>query len=62
MTSKRNSILISLLLIGAAIIIKTLLKDSQTTMDTDLISFFAGILFGGGIATILSLFVKKKSV
>nr|WP_321451251.1 hypothetical protein [uncultured Carboxylicivirga sp.] len=56
------TIFISALLIIAAVIIELLLKDTQTTMDTDLIGFFAGILFGMGISMSLTLFVKKKNV
>nr|WP_319399215.1 hypothetical protein [uncultured Carboxylicivirga sp.] len=60
--TQKMTIFISALLIIAAVIIELLLKDTQTTMDTDLIGFFAGILFGMGIGMPLTLFVKKKNV
>ncbi len=58
--TKRTTIIISVLLIISAVIIEILLRDSTTKMDTELVGFFAGILFGSGIVLPLNLFMGKK--
>ncbi len=60
--TKKTTIIISILLIIAGIVIEILLKDSQTKMDTELVEFFAGILLGAGIALPLNLLTKKKNM
>lgn len=58
--SKKNTIIVSILLIISAVIIEVLLKDSKTKLDEDLVGFFAGILFGTGIGLPIQLFWGKK--
>ena len=58
--TKRNIIFISILLILAAVVIKILLKDSNTNLDKEWIGFFSGLLFGAGIVLPLSLILKKN--
>ena len=58
--TKRNTIIISVLLILAAVVINILLKDSNTNLDKEWIGFFTGLLFGTGIMLPLSIFLKKN--
>ena len=57
---KKTTIIVSILLIISAIVIEILLKDSATNLDTELVGFFAGILFGAGLVLPLQLFLGKK--
>lgn len=58
--SKRNTIIVSILLIAAAIIIQVLISDSKSTLNFELIEFFTGILFGAGLILVLQLVIKKR--
>ncbi|BDX38802.1 hypothetical protein CYCD_21570 [Tenuifilaceae bacterium CYCD] len=58
--TKKTTIIISLLLIIAAVIIEILLKESKTSLDIELLEFFAGILFGAGISLPIHLFFGKN--
>ncbi len=60
--TKKTTIIISILLIVAGIIIEILLKDSQIKLDTDLVGFLAGLLIGAGIVLPLNIFAKKKNI
>ena len=57
---KKTTIIVSILLIISAILIEILLKDSATNIDTELVGFFAGILFGAGLVLPIQLFLGKK--
>lgn len=60
--TKTRIIIVSLLLIGASIMIHFLLMDSNTKLDKDLFEFFSGILFGGGLTVLVSeIFRRKKT-
>jgi len=58
--SKRNTILVSILLIIAAILIEILLSGSNIKIDKEIASFFAGFSFGIGLIILISVFIKKK--
>jgi len=61
--TKTRIIVLSLLLIGASILIILLVDDSNTSIDKGLVSFFSGILMGAGIMTFINeLFSRKKRV
>lgn len=59
---RRITIFISIILIIAAILIHVLLEDANTSLDGELIGFFAGICFGAGIMLPLTLLKKKKNI
>jgi len=58
--TKRNTILVSILLILAAILIEILLSDSNVKIDKEIASFFAGLTFGIGLSILISVFIKKE--
>ncbi|MGE0078855.1 MAG: hypothetical protein AB7S48_13430 [Bacteroidales bacterium] len=58
--SKKHTIVISVLLIIAAVVIQVLMDDSNTKLDKELIGFFSGILFGVGIGMPIHLFLNRK--
>ena len=61
--TKTRIIVLSLLLIGASILIQVLVEDSNTSLDEGLVSFFSGILMGAGLMTLINeLFSRKKRV
>ena len=61
--TKTRIIVLSLLLIGASILIMVLVEDSKTSLDEGLVSFFSGILMGAGFMTLINqLFSRKKRV
>jgi hypothetical protein len=61
--TKSRIIVLSLLLIGASLLIIVLVDDSNTSLDKGLVSFFSGILMGAGIMTLINeLFSRKKRV
>ena len=61
--TKTRIIVLSLLLIGASILIMILAEDSNTKLDEGLVSFFSGILMGAGLMTLINeLFSRKKRV
>jgi hypothetical protein len=53
-------IVFSLLLIGASILILVLVDDSNTSLDEGLVSFFAGILMGAGLLTLLNELLARR--
>ncbi|MBC6367613.1 hypothetical protein [Algoriphagus sp. AK58] len=57
-----KTIFISIILIISGVVIKTLIDNSNTGLDKDLIGFFSGIVFGAGIGLLFSLIFKKKKV
>jgi hypothetical protein len=58
--NKKTIISVSVLLIAAAIIMNVLIKDSNTSLDIELLEFFTGILFGAGITLPIQLLFSKK--
>ena len=58
--TKTRIIVLSLLLIGASILILVLGEDSKTNIDEGLVSFFAGILMGAGLLTLLNELLRRK--
>ncbi|HAN19106.1 MAG: hypothetical protein A2X13_02570 [Bacteroidetes bacterium GWC2_33_15] len=58
--TKRNAIIASVLLIISSLVINILIKDTNTTLNIELISFFSGFLFGIGIAFLFVTLFKKK--
>ncbi len=57
-----KTIFISIILIISGVVIKTLIDNSNTGLDKDLIGFFSVIVFGAGIGLLFSLIFKKKKV
>lgn len=53
---------IGLLLTGAAVLIHVMVKEGATSMDRELIEFFAGFLFAIGIGTVASTLFKRAKV
>ena len=53
-------IVLSLLLIGASILIQVLVEDSNTSLDEGLVSFFSGVLMGAGLMTLLNVLLTRK--
>jgi hypothetical protein len=60
--SKRNAIFASILLILASIIIKILLKNSNSSLNIEFVSFFSGFLLGAGISFLIVTLFKKKPI
>jgi len=58
--NKTQKLIISILLILAAIVIQFLLKESNTNLNEELISFLSGFCFAGGIFMFFSTYSKKK--
>jgi len=58
--NKTNTILISILLVLAAIVIQILTKNSVSEMEIELSGFLSGFCFAGGIFLFFSTFFKKK--
>lgn len=58
--TRKTSIIVSIILIISAILIEIFLKNSNNQLDTELVGFFQGALFGGGFALLLSSFLDKK--
>lgn len=58
--SKRNNILIALLLIAAGVVVHVISGRTDGTVDLELTGLFAGILFGAGIATLAHLLIPKR--
>ena len=58
--TKTRIIVLSLLLIGASVLILVLGEDSKTNIDEGLVSFFAGILMGAGLLTLLNELLRRK--
>jgi len=58
--TKTRIIIVSLLLIGASIMIHFLLKDSNTKLDKDFVEFFSGMLFGVGFSVLVSEIFRRK--
>ena len=58
--TKTRIIVLSLLLIGASILILVLGEDSKKKIDEGLVSFFAGILMGAGLLTLLNELLRRK--
>jgi len=58
--TKRDSIIVSILLILASIVCYVLMKNSTTKIDTDFIDFFSGLLFATGFFFLIQLPFKKK--
>jgi hypothetical protein len=59
--TKRKTIFVSVLLIAAGVLIVLLLNDSNTSIDKELVDFFAGILLGsGGSILLMTLFKKRR--
>lgn len=58
--TRKTSIIVSILLIISAVLIEILLKDSKTELDSELVGFFQGAMFGGGFVMLLSSFFEKK--
>lgn len=57
--NRRNSILVSLLLIAAGLVIHFLADRTDGTVDLELTGFFSGILFGAGLAILVTSILKK---
>lgn len=57
--NKIQTIIVSILLILAAIVMHLLL-DNSVKLDEELIGFLTGACFAGGIFMFLSTFFKKK--
>jgi len=61
--TKTRIIVLSLLLIGASLLIQVLVEDTDTILDEGLVSFFSGILMGAGLMTLVNeIFNRKKRV
>lgn len=61
--TKTRIIILSLLLIGASLLIQVLVEDTDTSLDEGLVSFFSGILMGAGLMTLVNeIFNRKKRV
>lgn len=61
--TKTRIIVLSLLLIGASLLIQVLVEDTNTSLDEGLVSFFSGILMGAGLMTLVNeIFNRKKRV
>jgi len=58
--TRTRIIVLSSLLIGASILILVLGEDSNTNIDEGLVSFFAGILMGAGLLTLLNELLRRK--
>jgi hypothetical protein len=58
--TKTRIIVLSLLLIGASVLILVLGEDSKTNIDEGLVSFFSGILMGAGLLTLLNELLRRK--
>ncbi|OFX26236.1 MAG: hypothetical protein A2041_11710 [Bacteroidetes bacterium GWA2_31_9b] len=58
--TNRNAIIASILLIISSILIKVLIKDTNTSLNLQLVGFFSGVLFGVGIAFLIQILFKKK--
>jgi len=58
--TRKTSIIVSILLIISAVLIEILLKDSKAELDIELVGFFQGAMFGGGLAMLLSSFLIRK--
>jgi len=58
--TKKTTIIISILLITAAVLMKIFIKDSSSKFDNELISFFRGLIFGAGITLPLHLLNDRK--
>jgi hypothetical protein len=58
--SKRNLFLVSKLLIVASLLIKFLVSNTNSGIDSELIGFFAGILFGAGSVLFVQYLLGKK--
>lgn len=57
--NKKLSILSSLLLIAAGVVVHILSDQSDGRLDTELIGFFAGILVGAGFSILLLTLFRK---
>lgn len=57
--NKRNVILVSILLIAAGVVIHFLTDHTDGTVDLELTGFFSGILFGAGLAILVTSIFKK---
>lgn len=57
--TKTKTIMISILLLGSGALIKYM-NDSQSANEN--IGFFAGLVFGAGLAVLIQTLVKKKKV
>ena len=58
--TKSITVFVSVILILACVIIEILMKDNNTTLDEELVGFFAGVLFGTGIGLLIHAFFRKK--
>jgi len=58
--TKGKTIFVSVLLIAAGVLIELLINDSNTSLDKELIDFFAGILLGSGASILLMTLFKKR--
>jgi len=58
--TRKTSIIVSIFLIISAVLIEIFLKDSKAELDRELVGFFQGAMFGGGLAMLLSSFFDKK--
>ena len=55
--TKAKTIIVSILLMASAILIK-MMGNSQ--LDSELVGFFSGIVFGAGVVIFLQSIIKKK--
>ncbi len=60
MDKRITTISVSVLLIAAAVVIQLQLRDSGTSMDSELVGLFSGVCFGVGLMLPVSLFKKKN--
>jgi hypothetical protein len=58
--TRKTSIIVSIFLIITAVLIEIFLKGSKVELDTELVGFFQGAMFGGGFVMLLSSFFNKK--
>ena len=58
--NKIQTLIVSILLILAAIVIHFLLDEAVTNLDKELIGFFTGFCLAGGIVLFLTTLFKKK--
>jgi len=58
--NRKLTLFASSLLILAGIIIQMLIKDSSTSLDTEIIEFLSGLMVGAGIGLPVYLFFRKR--
>lgn len=60
--SKRNTILIALLLIAAGVVVNFLSGRTDGSVDIELTGLFSGILLGVGLAVLAGVFIPKRKI